>query len=567
MADGTALTNGAGPHHPTKAEVAPGSGCDHFAAASVSDETRNRFAEKQRTAALLGSRYAGMDGPPPRKKRKLPAPTCGICAAPLHRPMLCLQCSFVAGWDDGHMKAHLNKTGHTFAVDAKSGMIFCKSCNDFIYNKDMDERFEQTLLAVEERRTPFQSAQDNRIERQHFRPWNEDGHAEQLSGFRAVAGRGRRGLLNLGASCYLSVIVQTFMHNPVLRNYFLSDKHPTRLCKNTKTCICCEMDKLYSEFYSTDTLAPYGPTSLMHAMWLTTTELAGYAQQDAHEFYLAALHQIHASSRGSTNVSCNCVIHSTFAGQLQSEVVCGECGNVTTTVDPMLDISLDLKGVAGSKSKPPLGVMDENTLGACLRRYTRHEKLPHEYNCGECGKMTNGATKRLSFRKLPPVLAFHFKRFEHSSTATKIDTPIRFPSVINMAPYTSAALGKGDATVDPEEFGPDILYDYDLFAVVNHEGKIDTGHYTNFARVDGEWYRYDDDKVVRSTLRACLDSRAYMCFYIKRHFEYRPYSRPSYVEAAKRMELEKAMKKSAGKEKSPEKPVKIESRQTSAVPA
>ncbi|EJU04777.1 cysteine proteinase [Dacryopinax primogenitus] len=553
-------------------------GCEHFAAACISEDARAGFGEKLRTAALLGSHYLGMDGPPPKKKRRLPAPMCGGCAAPLHRPQLCLECSFLGGWDDGHVKAHLEKTGHLFGIDAKSGMIFCHSCDDFIYSKEMDERFEQVLLAVEEKRTPTQVSQENSIERQKFTSWNEGQHRVQLAGFKSVAGRGRRGLLNLGASCYLSVIVQTFLHNPVLRNYFLSDKHPTRLCKNNKTCICCEMDKLFAEFYSTNTATPYGPTSLMHAMWLTTTELAGYAQQDAHEFYLAALHQIHASSRGSTNVSCNCIIHSTFAGQLQSEVVCGECGNVTTTLDPMLDISLDLKGVAGSKNKHQLGVADENTLGACLRRFTRHEKLPHEYNCSECGKMTNGATKRLSFRKLPPVLAFHFKRFEHSSTATKIDTPIRFPSVINMAPFTSAALGKPEGTIDPDEFGPEVLYDYDLFAVVNHEGKIDTGHYTNFARVDGEWYRYDDDKVVRTTLRACLDSRAYMCFYIKRHFEYRPYSRPSYVEAAKRMELEKAMKKNAkvDKEKSPEKEkhasagiVKVESasRAASAVPA
>lgn len=30
--------------------------------------------------------------------------------------------------------------------------------------------------------------------------------------------------------------------------------------------------------------------------------------------------------------------------------------------------------------------------------------------------------------------------------------------------------------------GPSTLYDYDLFAVINHDGQIDNGHYTNFAR-------------------------------------------------------------------------------------
>jgi ubiquitin carboxyl-terminal hydrolase 22/27/51 len=106
---------------------------------------------------------------------------------------------------------------------------------------------------------------------------------------------------------------------------------------------------------------PYGPLTFLATTWRASSELAGYAQQDAHEFFITALNQIHATCRGSTNVSCNCIIHNTFSGQLQSEVKCERCGNVTTTVDPMLDISLELEG-EDSES----GV--ENTLASCLRR-------------------------------------------------------------------------------------------------------------------------------------------------------------------------------------------------------
>ena len=34
--------------------------------------------------------------------------------------------------------------------------------------------------------------------------------------------------------------------------------------------------------------------------------------------------------------------------------------------------------------------------------------------------------------------------------------------------------------------GPDTMYDYDLFAVINHEGQIDNGHYTSYARYQDE---------------------------------------------------------------------------------
>ena len=39
--------------------------------------------------------------------------------------------------------------------------------------------------------------------------------------------------------------------------------------------------------------------------------------------------------------------------------------------------------------------------------------------------------------------------------------------------------------------GPETMYDYDLFAVINHEGKMNNGHYTNFARFQDEVCLYN----------------------------------------------------------------------------
>jgi ubiquitin carboxyl-terminal hydrolase 22/27/51 len=178
-----------------------------------------------------------------------------------------------------------------------------------------------------------------------------------------IVKKGRRGLLNLGQTCFLNVVLQSFVHNPLLRNYFLSDKHNPKSCK-LKDCTCCEMDILFSEVYSGEA-TPYGPLTFLATTWRASSELAGYAQQDAHEFFITALNQIHLKSRGSTNVSCNCIIHNTFSGQLQSEVKCERCGNVTTTVD-----------LEGEDSES--GV--ENTLASCLRRYCVTILIPGLYN-------------------------------------------------------------------------------------------------------------------------------------------------------------------------------------------
>lgn len=96
--------------------------------------------------------------------------------------------------------------------------------------------------------------------------------------------------------------------------------------------------------------------TLLATTWSASKELAGYAQQDAHEFFISALNQIHTSSRGSTSVSCDCIIHNVFGGQLQSDLKCDKCANVISNVETLFDISLELKGV------------QDNTLAGCLRR-------------------------------------------------------------------------------------------------------------------------------------------------------------------------------------------------------
>lgn len=518
-------------------------GCPHLAELDGEEEKESMLKRYKTVVSWhMCRRYEAVR---PLKRRKIASPTCAPCQMTLSRPFVCLQCFHTACWRESHIHGHLREVGHSFCADSRSGAIYCLDCDDFVYDPTFTSVLSETSVIASERFTAVKSRKEP------YKPWIPDSKDNAaLEGAVALPCQGRRGLLNLGQTCFLNAILQSFLANPLLRNYFLSDKHNERLC-TTKECMCCEMDRLFTEVYSGKG-GPLGPTSFLTTTWKASpAELSGYAQQDAHEFFIAALNQIHATSKGKTAASCICIVHTTFDGLLQSDVRCERCGNVTSTTDPMLDISLEIeaKGAAAAQ---------EATLASCLRRYTQPEKLAlNDYTCSKC-RGPSHASKRLSIRKLPPVLSFQFKRFEHptadKSSARKVEAPVRFPASLNMVEFTTHAVKasspgpKAKPGADALYPGPDSLYEYDLFAVVCHEGSIDNGHYICYTRHQDEWYRYDDDKVTHSTLGACLNSQAYMCFYVKRHLDYKPWSTPSYVkareaEAVKEKERERARMK------------------------
>lgn len=89
----------------------------------------------------------------------------------------------------------------------------------------------------------------------------------------------------------------------------------------------------FQEFYKGDKI-PLALHELLHLIWTHARHLAGYEQQDAHEFFIAMLDVLHRhcsdtmpknSITAEKKDKCPCIIDQIFTGCLQSDVVCQKC--------------------------------------------------------------------------------------------------------------------------------------------------------------------------------------------------------------------------------------------------
>ncbi|KAK0713800.1 ubiquitin carboxyl-terminal hydrolase-like protein [Lasiosphaeria miniovina] len=431
---------------------------------------------------------------------------------------LCLQCPMTLTEDDRNK--HGNKKSHRFYVDSRSGALFCQMCDDIVW----DPTFEDLRLKKVGTGT-FSTGR----KRKHDELFASDPLKESpqyISTNTTVASckaNGLRGIYNAGATCYQNVVLQSFLHNPVLRNFYLSDGHQSINC-DTQHCLSCAMDDMFQDFYAVENTNGYTAANILSGFWISEKKafenLVTTKEQDAHEFFQFLAEELHERNGdgkkpeiGSEH-SCDCIIHQTFYGKLQSTTTCQHCGGVTNQVQSFLDLSLPLENLAQKKGKKGGAKAHTMTLQECLdEEYIKSDKC--EYRCHNCNSMQQ-ARRQTMIKRLPNVLAIQMKRFEYkqgrNERAAKIDTPVHFPLQLNMLPYTNRA--RTQDAKDNHELARSCTYD--LLSVVVHVGEIDTGHYVSYCRVGDQWFAFNDHKVELAAKSDVLGARAYLLFYIIR---------------------------------------------------
>jgi ubiquitin carboxyl-terminal hydrolase 22/27/51 len=191
------------------------------------------------------------------------------------------------------------------------------------------------------------------------------------------------------------------------------------------------MDELFQDFYAQDTTSAYAASNLLSISWQiqnkTYPKLLGDDENDAHEYFQFLTEALHASARlpspnsikvhdnsqeTATGDPCNCIVHQTFYGSLQSSTTCQHCGAITTSIQPFLDLNLGLASIArkraGKGGKGGQNQANLLTLQKCLdTEYIQPELC--DYNCHSCSNSEKKGRRISTIKRLPNVLCIQFK--------------------------------------------------------------------------------------------------------------------------------------------------------------
>jgi ubiquitin carboxyl-terminal hydrolase 7 len=173
-----------------------------------------------------------------------------------------------------------------------------------------------------------------------------------------------------------------------------------------------------------------------------------------------------------------------FVGKMKTYISCINVDYESSRIEDYWDIQLN---VSGNKN-----------LDDSFKDYVQVETMDGENKYFAEGFGLQDAKKGVIFESFPPVLHLQLKRFEYDfqrDAMMKVNDRYEFPEVWDASPYLSDGADRSEPCI------------YRLHGVLVHSGDLNAGHYYAFLKPtkDGDYYKFDDDRVTRATKREALE--------------------------------------------------------------
>ncbi|KAI6661213.1 Ubiquitin carboxyl-terminal hydrolase 8-like [Oopsacas minuta] len=333
-------------------------------------------------------------------------------------------------------------------------------------------------------------------------------------------GQALTGLKNLGNTCFMNSIIQCLSAAYPLAEYFISLRFIQHVNPVNPLGMGGEIAEEFAFLVQALWRGNYksiAPKDFKRVLSKFAPQFSGTQQHDSQEFLAFLLDGLHEDlnkvlrkeyileqdNQGVPDVKASqiswenhlkrndSIIVDLFQGQFRSTLTCLKCGFSSVTFEAFMYLSVPIPGSANV------------TLIDCVKQFTKVEKVSgsNSWFCARC-KTHRESAKQLEIWRLPPVLLIHLKRFSYvGKWKQKLDTNVNFPlSGLNLAPMT---------------LGPLKPTEYQLFAVSNHSGNLEGGHYTAYVRhaSNKKFYTFDDSVVRDMSTSSVLTKNGYMLFY------------------------------------------------------
>ncbi|XP_041030822.1 putative ubiquitin carboxyl-terminal hydrolase 50 [Carcharodon carcharias] len=314
---------------------------------------------------------------------------------------------------------------------------------------------------------------------------------------RHTGGSGQTGLGNSGNTCYMNCILQCLCNTTPLVEYFITGAYADDLNRGRGE-LSNAFSALVMDMWLGDCVYIF-PDEVKRVLGKLHASFSDGTQQDAQElllFFLNVLHNDLKRSTGARNMETS-IVTKLFQGQLSYVKLCLSCYHKSSQTENFLSLSL------------PMPPDSRCSIQDCLRLFFKEEVLSSRDQpfCSFCGRKQD-QTESIQLKAARSTLTNHqadpftqsFESDDHGNR--KLTSTVAFPlEDLDLSQYTTSPSTQ--------------QMKYHLYAVVNHTGTLDSGHYTAYCKnpVTQNWHEFNDAKVTSISEQKVQSSAAYVLFY------------------------------------------------------